>query len=51
MVDYIIEEPSILKDSPQRIYKLPFVATEALCTDNDLIKNALFPQEPLSDES
>lgn len=43
MVDYIIVEPNILTDSLQRCYKLPFVATEALCCDSDHIKQAIFP--------
>ena len=41
MVDYIIVEPAF-SDSPQRCFKLPFVATEALTTDNDVIQNAIF---------
>lgn len=42
MLDYIVEEPNIISDSPQRCYKLPFVATEALCCDSEPIRNAIF---------
>jgi hypothetical protein len=44
MVEYIVEEPNIITDSPQRCYKLPFVATEALICDSEHIKNAIFPK-------
>ena len=42
MVDYIVEEPNVLTDSLQRCYKLPFIATETLCTDIEHIKAALY---------
>jgi hypothetical protein len=42
MLDYIVEEPNIISDSPQRCYKLPFVATEALCCDSEHIRSAIF---------
>lgn len=42
MLDYIVEEPNIITDSPQRCYKLPFVATEALCCDSEHIRNVIF---------
>lgn len=40
MVDFVTQEPQF-SDSPQRCFKLPFVATEALCTDNEHIQNAV----------
>ena len=42
MVDYIVEEPNVLTDSLNRCYKLPFIATEALCTDIEHIRAAVF---------
>ena len=42
MADYIVEEPNVLTDSLNRCYKLPFVAAEALCTDIEHVRAALF---------
>jgi|LauGreDrversion4_2_1035121.scaffolds.fasta_scaffold161342_1 hypothetical protein len=44
MVEYIVEEPNVLTDSLSRCYKLPFVATEALCTDIEHVRSSLFEE-------
>lgn len=38
-------EPNVMTDSPSRCYKIPFAATEALCTDVDHIKESIFDSE------
>lgn len=50
MVDFVIIEPNLLSDSPQRCYKLPFAATEALCTDIEHIKKLIFPSSQNDEE-
>lgn len=45
MIDFIITEPNVLVDSPERCYKIPFAATEALCTDVEHIKSSIFSED------
>ena len=35
----------MLSDSPERCFKIPFAATEALCTDVEHIKNSIFKDD------
>ena len=48
MVDLIITEPSF-NDSSQRCFKLPYVATQAFCINNEDMVKMLFedPQNEL----
>ena len=41
VVEMVIKEPRF-NDSPERCFRYPFVATEALCVDNEHIIKSLF---------
>lgn len=43
-MQYVIEEPRFT-DSPQRCFKLPFVATEAFISDCEVMRERLFGPE------
>lgn len=49
MIDFFIEEPGF-DDSPERCYKLPFVACEIFTFENVAVKNALFDEAPFAGE-
>jgi hypothetical protein len=43
MVDFVIKEPSF-SDSPERYFKLPFLACEILTTDNEFMRLMVFEE-------
>ena len=44
MIELLIREPVFI-DGPSRMFKIPFIVTEAFCLDSEHIKKAFFGED------